>query len=142
MADAHLDRPGRPTSLRQGSGEGLYEAVDREIAGLIKKYKDKGTLNEKPIDFDSAKFRDTPDTPLFFPGKVLADGKGKRLFIADSSHHRIVVTDLDGKKLDIAGTGDPGLVEGGFDKAQFNDPQGMALVGETLYVADRQESQY
>jgi DNA-binding beta-propeller fold protein YncE len=62
---------------------------------------------------------------------------GKRLFIADSTHHRIVITDLDGKKIAIAGTGEPGNADGTFDKASFNDPQGMALKGDTLYVADR-----
>src|SRR5262249_38264003 len=70
-------------------------------------------------------------------GKVLADGAGKRLFIADSTHHRIVITDLDGKKIAIAGAGEPGKEDGPFAKARFNDPQGMALQGDSLYVADR-----
>ncbi len=34
--------------------------------------------------------------PLLFPGKVLADTAGKRLFIADTGHNRIVQTNLDG----------------------------------------------
>ncbi len=68
---------------------------------------------------------------------MLADEKGKRLFIADSTHHRIVITDLDGKKIAVAGTGTPGKADGAFDKAEFDDPQGMALNGDTLYVADR-----
>src|SRR5207245_735550 len=67
----------------------------------------------------------------------LADVASKRLFIADSTHHRIVITDLDGKKIAIAGAGQPGKADGSFDKAGFNDPQGMALQGDTLYVADR-----
>ena len=33
--------------------------------------------------------------------------------------------------------GEPGFVDGPFDKARFDDPQGLALQGETLYVADR-----
>lgn len=66
---------------------------------------------------------------------------GKRLFIADSSNHRIVITDLDGAKIDIAGTGVSGNKEGSFDQAQFNDPQGMALQGDILYVADRKNHQ-
>src|SRR5262249_38096307 len=43
----------------------------------------------------------------------------------------------EGKKIAIAGTGGPGQSDGAFEKAAFNDPQGMALRGETLYVADR-----
>src|SRR4029079_9579928 len=76
-------------------------------------------------------------TPLFFPGKVHADAKGNRLFIADSTHHRVIVTDLAGKKIAVAGTGSPGRKDGAFSEAQFDDPQGMALDGDTLYVADR-----
>lgn len=119
------------------SGEGLYRELDAEIANLIKVHKAKKTLNTKPIRFELARFSEAGRSPLFFPGKVLADPKGKRLFIADSTHHRIVITDLDGKKIAVAGMGEPGVRDGAFDKAQFNDPQGMALRGETLYVADR-----
>lgn len=119
------------------SGEGLYEELDREIASLIKLHKAKKTLNTKPIKFELARFSETGSSPLFFPGKVLADPKGDRLFIADSTHHRIVITDLNGKKIAIVGTGEPGWNDGPFAKAQFNDPQGMALHNEILYVADR-----
>jgi sugar lactone lactonase YvrE len=38
--------------------------------------------------------------------------------------------------LDVIGTGERGMADGGFDAATFNKPQGMALVGDTLYVAD------
>jgi DNA-binding beta-propeller fold protein YncE len=68
---------------------------------------------------------------------VLADAAGNRLFIADSTHHRIVITDLAGKKIAVAGVGEPGKADGPFAKASFNDPQGMALKGDKLYVADR-----
>ena len=122
--------------LGQISGEGNYDLLDEVIGDLIKKHREKKTLNEKPLRFDTAAFRDA-DTPLFFPGKVVADGAGKRLFIADSTHHRIVITDLDGKQIAVAGNGQPGNADGAFDKAQFDDPQGMALKGDTLYVADR-----
>jgi DNA-binding beta-propeller fold protein YncE len=120
--------------IGKAAGEGNYDVLDKNIARLIKIHKDKKTLNEKPIKWALERDR---EGPLFFPGKVLADGPGKRLFIADSTHHRIVITDLDGKKLDIAGVGEAGRTDGSFDQASFNDPQGMALKGDTLYVADR-----
>src|SRR5207248_4839028 len=107
------------------------------VAKLIEIHKKKKTLDEKPRRFELARFTEKGDSPLFFPGKVLADAAGKRLFIADSTHHRIVITDLDGKKIAIAGNGEAGWKDGAFDKAQLNDPQGMAIKGETLYVADR-----
>ena len=121
----------------RGSGEGLHDALDQEIAKLIKVHREKKTLNEQPLHFDLARFKERGDSPLFFPGKVLADAASKRLFIADSTHHRIVVTDLEGKKIAVAGTGVSGKDDGAFDQATFNDPQGMVLRGETLWVADR-----
>ena len=119
------------------SGEGNYETLDKVIAKLIEDGKKKKTLDEKPIRFDLVRFREKGDTPLFFPGKVFADDKGKRLFIADSTHHRIVITDLGGKKLGVIGSGTPGFKDGKFADAQFDDPQGMALDGDLLYIADR-----
>jgi thiol-disulfide isomerase/thioredoxin/sugar lactone lactonase YvrE len=123
--------------VARGQGEGLYEPLDRRIADLIKEHKAKKTLDDKPIKFQLARFTETGESPLFFPGKVLADAPSNRLFIADSTHHRIVITDLAGKKIAIAGTGEPGKDDGPFASATFNDPQGMALAGEVLYVADR-----
>jgi thiol-disulfide isomerase/thioredoxin len=120
-----------------GSGEGLGDALDREIGKLVKIHKDKKTLDEKPRKFELARFSEKGDSPLFFPGKILADEASERLFIADSTHHRIVITDLEGKKIAVAGMGEPGSADGAFDKASFNDPQGLALKGDVLYVADR-----
>jgi thiol-disulfide isomerase/thioredoxin len=122
------------------SGEGLYGIFDKVIDIQIKKHREKKTLNEKPLKFQLARFQENGSSPLFFPGKVLADEKSERLFIADSTHHRVVVTDLQGKMIAIAGTGEPGKEDGPFDKASFNDPQGMALDGDKLYVADRKNN--
>ena len=77
-------------------------------------------------------------TPLRFPGKVLADEAGGRLFIADSNHNRIVVCSLDGRLIDTIGSGSIGMTNGNYKAARFNHPQGMALAGDILYVADYQ----
>lgn len=119
------------------AGEGNLDILDSVVKKLIDKHRANKTLDEKPIRFDLVRYREKGDTPLFFPGKVLADGPGNRLFIADSTHHRVVVTDLSGKKLAVIGGGTPGRKDGRFAEAQFDDPQGMALDGETLYIADR-----
>jgi DNA-binding beta-propeller fold protein YncE len=118
------------------SGEGQYHELDRAIKHLIKVHTAKKTLNTRPMKFELARASEG-GSPLFFPGKVQVDLEGKRIFIADSTHHRVVITDLDGKKIAIAGVGEPGAKDGSFGSAQFNDPQGMALRGDTLYVADR-----
>lgn len=137
---AIIDPDGNVVAGSAGEPRVDFRGIDKVIAGLIQKHRKNKTLDETPIRFDTAKFRDGPDTPLYFPGKVVADTKGKRLLIADSTHHRIVVTDLDGKKIAIAGTGQPGKVDGAFEKAQFDDPQGMAVDGDTVYVADRKNN--
>ena len=74
--------------------------------------------------------------PLAFPGKLIADAKSDRLYIADSNHNRIVVTKLDGTLVETIGSGTPGAADGPFTKAGFYRPQGMATNGNTLYVAD------
>ncbi len=114
--------------------EKVFNQFDKAIEQLIRTHRARRTLNEKPLHFQEVR---AESSPLWFPGKVLADGPGKRLFIADSTHHRIVITDLDGKKIAVAGTGTEGKTDGPFTQARFADPQGLALKGDTLYVADR-----
>ncbi len=118
------------------ASERAYEQLDKAVSYLIRLHRSKGTLSARAMKFASVS-KGEKRGPLYFPGKVLADAAGKRLFIADSTNNRIVITDLQGKKLAIAGTGKEGKDDGPFDKATFNEPQGLALRGDTLYVADR-----
>jgi thiol-disulfide isomerase/thioredoxin len=117
------------------SGEGHYDAFDRIISELIIDHRARGTLNEEPLRLVLEKSRFNAPV-LSFPGKVLADQIQDRLFIADSNHNRILVTTKQGKVLDIAGNGESGTEDGMFETATFNHPQGMALEGDLLYVAD------
>lgn len=119
----------------QTSGEGKRELLDVNIKRLVAFHKAKGTLDESPVRFDLEREK-APATPLKFPGKVLADEPGGRLFIADSNHNRIVIASLEGKLLETIGTGAIGKVDGGYGKASFDHPQGLALAGQKLYVAD------
>ncbi|MFL5330526.1 MAG: thioredoxin-like domain-containing protein [Gemmataceae bacterium] len=119
------------------SGEGQYDRLDQAISKLVKDYAAKGTLDRKLKRFDLARYREKGDTPLFFPGKVFADARSDRLFISDSTHHRVVITDLAGRHVATAGTGEPGFADGSFSTARFDDPQGLAIDGDELYVADR-----
>lgn len=112
------------------SGEGHREELDAAVAQLLATGQRKGTLG-RPLPFRRQK--EGPQGVLRFPGKVLADPARSRLFIADTGHHRIVVTDLEGRIQQLIGSGQPGL-----DNGRFRGPQGMALSedGATLYVAD------
>ncbi len=117
------------------SGEGHYDKLDHVISQLIIDHRARGTLNEEPLKLTLEKSRVA--TPvLSFPGKVLVDPYHDRLFIADSNHNRIVITTKAGKILDVAGAGEIGAADGSFSEATFKHPQGMALDGELLYVAD------
>ena len=117
------------------SGEGNYDVIDQTIAKVAEEFRSKGQLNEEPLKLVLERAK-VGDLPLAFPGKILADAKTDRLFIADSNHNRIVVTKLDGTLVDTIGTGDAGAADGTFDKATFYRPQGLALDGDSLYVAD------
>jgi DNA-binding beta-propeller fold protein YncE len=117
------------------SGEGNYDVIDQTIAKIAAEFRSKGQLNEEPLKLVLERAK-VGDLPLAFPGKILADAKTDRLFIADSNHNRIVVTKLDGTLVDTIGAGDAGAADGAFDKATFYRPQGLALDGDSLYVAD------
>ena len=117
------------------SGERSFEDIKNVIDRGLPFYKAQGLLKPapRPAILDASKH---PTTPLRYPGKVLADEKGGRLFIADSNHNRIVVAKLDGKLDSVIGSGKIGHEDGSFDACSFNHPQGMALVDNALYVAD------
>lgn len=118
------------------SGEGIYEPFDKLISKLIQQFDARGQIDRRPFKLKLER-NSVPASMLAFPGKVLADEKSRQLFIADSNHNRIVVLSLDDNEVkEVIGTGEIGMTDGAFESATFNHPQGMALDGRTLYVAD------
>lgn len=117
------------------SGEGHRDLLDTTIAQVLDAYGAKGLLSSATLELPLEREL-RPITALSYPGKVLADAVGNRLFIADSGYNRLVITDLDGQPLEVIGTGTPGKDDGPFETATFHGPQGMALLGNFLYVAD------
>lgn len=118
------------------AGEGHYDTLDRAIGRLIDTFAASDQIDRTPLALERATLA-LADRDLLFPGKVLADGEGQRLFISDTNHHRIVVTDLDGQVLQVIGDGEKGLRDGPADQARFHLPQGLTLAdADTLYVAD------
>src|SRR5262245_7993190 len=116
-------------------GEFKADDVKAKLEMALPVYRDNKLLDERPfkLDLESAK---AAAGPLSFPGKILADEKGGRLFISDSNHNRIVIASLDGKLIDVIGAGPIGRADGDYKTATFKHPQGCALVGNILYVAD------
>jgi len=118
------------------SGEGVFEAFDSAIAGVIEAFEAKGRIDRRPLNLTTERARE-PERLLSFPGKVLADGATRQLFIADSNHNRIVVVWLDDLAVkETIGSGEEGFADGAFEEAAFRHPQGMAFDGKALYVAD------
>ncbi|MEC9009525.1 MAG: thioredoxin-like domain-containing protein [Planctomycetota bacterium] len=128
-----IDPEGKVCAWRRG--EAPFDVIDKAIARQVRIHKQKGTLNEKPIRWD-LELDKQPSTPLRFPGKIIVDATGQRVVIADSGHHRLIVTDMSGQKATVIGSGQAGRQDGSLSQASFHDPQGMVLNGDTLYVAD------
>lgn len=118
-------------------GEIPYDAADQLIGDMLDEFEAQGLLDPRPIPGAYGDHAETVEaTPLRFPGKLLADAASNRLIVSDSGHNRIVVADLDGDVKLVIGSGQEGLTDGPAHTATFYQPQGVAVDGETLYVAD------
>ncbi|BAZ15077.1 redoxin domain-containing protein [Calothrix sp. NIES-4071] len=116
-------------------GEGKRDVLDELIQKVIQQHQDKGTINLQKINLILEKQQQPVITPLAFPGKVLATPS--YLFIADTGHHRIIVTTLEGELLHVIGSGKSGLKDGDFSSTEFFAPQGIVFdENQILYVAD------
>ncbi|REK10974.1 MAG: hypothetical protein DWQ37_15905 [Planctomycetota bacterium] len=119
------------------SGEIDFETLDGFFKKVMPYYRENGLIKPSPPPPTGEQAgMQAPDTALRYPGKVLADEKNDRLYIADSNHNRIVVAQLDGTLVETIGSGQIGADDGAYDKATFDHPQGMALGEDVLYVAD------
>ncbi len=124
--------------VERSSGEGAFEKFDSLIRKISKQFSHQGILDSEPREFIPEELR-TPATGLLrFPGKLSIDEAGRRLFISDSGHNRLIITNPEGEVLDVAGSGEEGADDGSFEEARFNSPQGTAfhLEENCLYLAD------
>ena len=126
-----VDPQGRVIGKHEG--ELPFEQFDPVVAGMLKEFEERGILNPSAAAIELQEIREPAHT-LKFPGKVLATQEA--IYIADTNHHRIVEADLDGSIRRSYGSGEPGLLDGPAERATFQQPQGMAKSGTTLYVAD------
>ncbi len=121
--------------VRSVSGEGNRELLDRVVGEMVAFHRAKGTLKEEPLRFDLERNR-------VQPGAVQVSRQGARRRCPRTTVHlrqqsqphrhrlaRRTAPGSDRQRTDRC-RGDS------FEEASFDHPQGMALDGETLYVAD------
>jgi thiol-disulfide isomerase/thioredoxin len=129
---ALIDPASKVVGIR--SGEGVYDAVEPVIAGLVAEFDAAGALDRTPRHF-ALEADNAPRRALNYPGKVLAvDG---RLWVTDTGHDRVLEVDpTSGDVLAAYGSGIRGAEDGPGSQATFNSPQGLAYGAGILYVAD------
>ena len=126
-----------PSGKVIGKHEGEFELAqfDQLLGEMGTAFRAANELVETPLPYQ-LEIEAAQKRPLSFPGKIEADPLTGRLAIADSGHNRILLIDESGTIEHVIGSGEPGMVDGSFDQAAFNQPQGMAVDGDALYVAD------
>jgi DNA-binding beta-propeller fold protein YncE len=127
--------------IGQHAGEITFEMFDPILETLVEVYTQAGLLDPKPLHFPpdpdpavgTRLIARRASAPLRFPGKVLADSAQNRLFVADTGNNRVLVARLsdDGASAEVVQT-----IGGGEGGAALHHPEGMALAGNTLYIAD------
>uniref|UniRef100_A0A8C9WVN8 NHL repeat-containing protein 2 n=1 Tax=Sander lucioperca TaxID=283035 RepID=A0A8C9WVN8_SANLU len=116
-------------------GEGHRDRLVLFTDNALRHYGEQGLLKTHTVGIKL--YRDSlPPSMLSFPGKVAVDSSKKRLAIADTGHHRILVVSSTGQLLHVIGGPKSGRQDGDLSQASFNSPQGVAIKGDTVYVAD------
>lgn len=121
--------------LAELPGEGHRDVLDLLIDEALARLHQRNGAALPPLPLRLERDR-APAAELSFPGKVIADSDAGRLYVADSSHNRILALDQEGRPFEKIGAGVPGFADGSFEAAHFNRPQGLALGEGALFVAD------
>lgn len=97
-------------------------------AGVVTTIAGSGVAGFKNGDGTGAQF----DTPL----GITVDSIGN-LFVSDNKNHAIRKIDPQGKVTTLAGAGSAGSKDGGGTNSTFNEPAGVAVLSDKVFVADR-----
>lgn len=124
--------------LAMWSGERQEGDIDSLISACFEFYGDQ--IDHRPLPEApprSSLLRKSSDM-LRYPSKLTLTPDGSTLFVADTGNHRVVKVDAaSGACLASYGSGAPGF-DDSIDpaKASFHSPQGLAVRGNRLWVAD------
>lgn len=112
-------------------GEGRRKQLDMMIQKSLESADKAGIRKYSEIPNN---IQPEPESVLNFPGKILATPE--YLYISDSGHNKVLVTNHQGRILRSYGSGARALLDGTGEETAFNNPQGLVLTDEYLYVAD------
>lgn len=120
--------------VAQHAGEGHAHAIERLVEELEAEHTAKGTLRRGDGPYVAP---EPVATSLRFPGKVLLLPSGN-LLVSDTTRHQLVELASDGESVVRRfGSGTRGLADGSADRAEFNEPQGLAALDDgSVVVAD------
>ena len=115
----------------QKSGESAPTYMREQILKLKKEFE--GKINNTVFNFKLEEKQ--TKSVLNFPSKIIKDAQNN-IWVADSGNNRILNIDQNGKILTTIGSGKQGFEDNDFSKTSFNEPHGIALKGDLLYIAD------
>ena len=124
-----IDTNGNVTGATSGLDK--RHILDKITGQLLYKTKKRAS---GPATADSSRQSGIPVHALAFPGRIHVTNN--RVFIADSGNNRILETTIQGHVLHQYGSSDAGFIDGHGTDAAFDNPQGMLLSDDYLYVAD------
>jgi DNA-binding beta-propeller fold protein YncE/peroxiredoxin len=113
------------------SGDGKSDRLDHVIGDLLGRRSGTAMSLTRPFQL---KPRPEPKGVLNFPGRIVV--ARDRVYIVDSGNHRILVTSSSGHVLRQYGGVGAGFLDGAGTTAAFNNPQGIAVDDDFLFVAD------
>ncbi|MFD8176969.1 NHL domain-containing thioredoxin family protein [Streptomyces sp. NPDC059709] len=120
--------------VAQYTGEGHAPAIQRLVEELETQHAAKGTLRRGDAPYVAP---EPEPTTLRFPGKAVPLPSGTFL-VSDTTRHQLVELAEDGESpVRRIGSGRRGFTDGPAERAEFSEPQGLALLGDgSVVVAD------
>ncbi|MEV7606649.1 NHL domain-containing thioredoxin family protein [Paenarthrobacter sp. NPDC089322] len=111
------------------SGEGHADGLAVLLEELVAEHEAKGTLHRGNGPYVAP---EPTSGTLRFPGKATQLANGNYL-VVDSGHHRLVELRPDLETVErVIGSGTKGFLDGDAETAQFNEPQGVAVLPAEL----------
>jgi hypothetical protein len=118
------------------AGDGTMYVADTQNS-TVRKIAPDGTVTTIAGEVRDAGSAEGPmgENRLCYPKGIDVDDAGN-VYIADGGCSRIYRLSSDGQLTTLAGSGD-GYADGSSREAAFNEPQGLAVMGNEIYVADK-----